>query len=52
MYSQDWAFQRLYNLYASLAGRLRELLAAAGFNKVSDLVGRTDLLTHLDYKKA
>lgn len=51
-YSQDWAFQRLYNLYASLAAQLRELLAAVGLTRVTDLVGRTDLLIHLDYRKA
>lgn len=50
-YSEDWAFQRLYNLYASFAAQLRGLLAAAGLCRVTDLVGRTDLLTHLDYIK-
>ena len=51
LFAEDWAFQRLYNLYASFAGQLRELIAAVGVSKVSDLVGRTDLLTHLDYRK-
>jgi len=50
-YSEEWAFQRLYNLYASFARQLRELLAAAGLSSVAELVGRTDLLTHLDYRK-
>lgn len=50
-YSEDWAFQRLYNLYASFAAQLRELIAAAGLSSVAQLVGRTDLLTHLDYRK-
>ena len=48
-YSEDWAFQRLYNLYASLEARLRALMAAAGLASAAALVGRTDLLTHLDY---
>lgn len=50
-YSEDWAFQRLYNLYASFEAQLRGLLAAAGLDSVAKLVGRTDLLTHLDYRK-
>jgi glutamate synthase domain-containing protein 2 len=45
----DWAFQRLCNLYASLASQLKALAAAAGFTRISDVTGRTDLLTHLDY---
>jgi glutamate synthase domain-containing protein 2/NAD-dependent dihydropyrimidine dehydrogenase PreA subunit len=49
-YSEEWAFQRLYNLYACLAAQLRALVAGAGLARVADLVGRTDLLTHLDYK--
>jgi len=49
-YSEDWAFQRIYNLYSSFAAQLRGLLAGAGLSRVADLVGRTDLLTHLDYK--
>jgi glutamate synthase domain-containing protein 2/ferredoxin len=49
MYSADWAFQRLFNLYSSFAARLRQLIAAAGLERVADLVGRTDFLTHLDY---
>ncbi|MDO9541029.1 MAG: glutamate synthase-related protein [Kiritimatiellia bacterium] len=52
LYSEDWAFQRLYNLYASFAAQLRGLLAGVGLTRVADLVGRTDLLTHLDYRKA
>jgi glutamate synthase domain-containing protein 2 len=51
LFSADWAFQRLYNLYASFAAQLRGLLAAVGLHKAADLVGRTDLLTHLDYTK-
>lgn len=49
-YSADWAYQRLYNLYASLDRQLRQLVAAAGLTRVADLVGRADLLTHLDYE--
>ena len=49
MYSVDWAFQRLFNLYASFDSQLRDLVAAVGLTEVQHLVGRTDLLTHLDY---
>lgn len=50
-FSVEWAFQRLQNLYASFASQLKDLTASAGFNKIKDVVGRTDLLTHLDYEK-
>ena len=49
MYSVDWAFQRLFNLYSSFDSQLRDLVAAVGLTEVQHLVGRTDLLTHLDY---
>jgi glutamate synthase domain-containing protein 2 len=50
LFSVEWAFQRLYNLYASFESRLRNLVAGAGFRRVQDMVGRTDLLRHLDYE--
>ncbi len=49
IFDAEWAYQRLFNLYASFAAQLRELLASVGLKKVTDLVGRTDLLIHLDY---
>ncbi|MDD5484083.1 MAG: glutamate synthase-related protein [Kiritimatiellae bacterium] len=51
LFTADWAFQRLYNLYASFAAQLRGLLAACGLTRVTELTGRTDLLTHLDYQR-
>lgn len=50
MFSVDWAFQRMYNLYASFDKQLRKLVAAAGCSSVTEVVGRTDLLLHLDYE--
>ena len=48
-FSVDWAFRRLFNLYSSYDSQLRNLLALAGLARIKDLVGRTDLLVHLDY---
>jgi len=48
-YGVEWAFQRLFNLYSSLADQLRNLLGGRGIERITDLVGRTDLLFHLDY---
>ena len=48
-FTADWAYQRLYNLYAAFDSQLRQCIAGVGLTSVADLVGRTDLLTHLDY---
>jgi NAD-dependent dihydropyrimidine dehydrogenase PreA subunit len=48
--TEDWAFRRLNNLYGYYDRALRELVAAAGLKSVRELVGRTDLLIHLDYQ--
>jgi glutamate synthase domain-containing protein 2/Na+-translocating ferredoxin:NAD+ oxidoreductase RNF subunit RnfB len=45
----DWATQRLVNLFHSWAVQLQEVLWRFEMRSVRQLVGRTDLLTHLDY---
>ncbi len=51
VYDIHWASQRLINLFHSYAIQLQEILWRFGFRNIKDLVGRTDLLTHRDYKK-
>jgi glutamate synthase domain-containing protein 2/Na+-translocating ferredoxin:NAD+ oxidoreductase RNF subunit RnfB len=48
----DWATQRLVNLFHSWAIQLQEILYRFGMKSVRELVGRTDLLVHLDYDNA
>ena len=45
----EWASQRLVNLFHSLAIQLQEILWRFGMKSVEELVGRSDLLYHLDY---
>ena len=45
----DWAAQRLVNLFHSWYVQLQEILWRFGLSSVDKLVGRTDLLVHLDY---
>jgi ferredoxin len=45
----EWATQRLINLFHSWVVQLREILWRLGLGSVRELVGRTDLLVHLDY---
>ncbi|MCK5850441.1 MAG: hypothetical protein KAH23_05955 [Kiritimatiellae bacterium] len=49
LYSQDWATQRLLNLFHSWAVQLQHILWQLGMKSVRELVGRNDLLRHLDY---
>ena len=51
MYGYDWGAQRIINLYRSWSIQLREILRRFGMKSVKDLVGRSDLLFHLDYPK-
>ncbi|MFH1759941.1 MAG: glutamate synthase-related protein, partial [bacterium] len=51
LFTEDWAFNRLYNLYASLDTQLRKLIANSGLKSAADLIGRTDLIFHLDYQQ-
>jgi glutamate synthase domain-containing protein 2/Na+-translocating ferredoxin:NAD+ oxidoreductase RNF subunit RnfB len=49
MYSQDWATQRLVNLFHAWAVQIQHILWRLGMKNVKELVGRFDLLEHLDY---
>jgi glutamate synthase domain-containing protein 2 len=46
---EDWATQRLINLFAAWRIQLIEILARLGMRDIRELVGRTDCLRHLDY---
>jgi len=48
-FSISWASQRLINLFHSYCIQLQEILWRFGMQSVSELVGRSDLLVHLDY---
>ena len=49
MYDEHWGTARLVNLYKSWREQLVDILVRLGAPSVSDLVGRTDLLSHVDY---
>jgi glutamate synthase domain-containing protein 2 len=44
-----WGTQRLVNMLACWREQLREILLRLGLSSIRQLVGRADLLTHLDY---
>jgi len=47
-----WAAQRLINLFHSWSVQLQGILWRLGRRSVTELVGRSDLLRHLDYDNA
>lgn len=47
--TQDWGTQRIINAYAAWMKQWRSLLRRLGLTRIQDLVGRWDLLVHLDY---
>ena len=49
--TEEWGRQRLINLLASWRDQLAEILVRLGMNSITELVGRTDVLTHLDYER-
>ena len=49
IYTSEWAAQRIVNIYNALSIELRSILTALGMTRVSELVGRTDTLRHLDF---
>jgi glutamate synthase domain-containing protein 2/Fe-S-cluster-containing hydrogenase component 2 len=49
-YSAEWAGRRLTNLFHSWAIQLQDICYRLGLKSIRDLVGRSDLLTHLDYQ--
>ncbi len=48
-YDPDWGSQRIFNIFSVWNSQLRKILARFGLSSISELVGRTDLLSHLDY---
>jgi glutamate synthase domain-containing protein 2/ferredoxin len=49
MVEKDYAHQRIVNLYMAWRKQWCELLRTYGLSSIRELVGRTDLLVHLDY---
>jgi glutamate synthase domain-containing protein 2/NAD-dependent dihydropyrimidine dehydrogenase PreA subunit len=47
----EWGTQRITNLYLAWHRQLVGILKALGMKSVNELVGRTDVLVHLDYMK-
>ena len=47
----EWGTQRIINLYLAWRTHLTRLLARLGMKSVTELVGRTDVLVHIDYMK-
>ncbi len=52
LFGEDWATQRLTNLYHAWNVQLVDILQRLGLRSVRDLVGRTDLLEHLERVKS
>jgi glutamate synthase domain-containing protein 2/Na+-translocating ferredoxin:NAD+ oxidoreductase RNF subunit RnfB len=50
-YDVAWATRRLVNLFHAYAIQLQEILWRLGLKNIKQLVGRTDLITHTDYKR-
>jgi glutamate synthase domain-containing protein 2 len=46
----EWGTQRLINYFYSLSEQLKDILRKLGIESIRELVGRTDVLTHLDYE--
>jgi glutamate synthase domain-containing protein 2/ferredoxin len=49
MFDEEWGARRLINLYNAWQVQLIDILRRCGLRSVQQLVGRTDLLEHLDY---
>ena len=49
-FDTEWGSQRIFNMFNAWNTQLRQILARFGLSSVGELVGRTDLLTHLDYE--
>jgi glutamate synthase domain-containing protein 2/ferredoxin len=50
LFDDEWATQRLVNLYHAWNVQLVDILQKFGMKSVTELVGRTDLLEHVDYR--
>jgi glutamate synthase domain-containing protein 2/ferredoxin len=49
MITEEWTEQRLVNMYSAWRKQWCELLRQYGMRSIRELVGRSDLLVHLDY---
>jgi glutamate synthase domain-containing protein 2 len=49
--SVEWGTQRIFNLYAAWRKQMVDVLQRFGLQSIRELVGRTDLLEHLDYHR-
>lgn len=49
MTTEEWAEQRIVNMYMAWRKQWCELLRQLGMQSLKELVGRSDLLVHLDY---
>jgi glutamate synthase domain-containing protein 2 len=49
LYDEDWAAQRLTNLFGAWCLEIRRILQRLGMRSIRELVGRSDVLAHLDY---
>ncbi len=49
MITEEWTEQRLVNMYMAWRKQWCEILRTYGLKSVKELVGRSDLLVHLDY---
>jgi glutamate synthase domain-containing protein 2 len=45
----QWGSTRICNLYYAWSWQIKEILRLLGLRSIRELVGRTDLLMHLDY---
>jgi len=50
MLEVNWGTQRIINLYSSWRKQLVTILRLLGMRRITDLVGRTDCLAHMDYQ--
>ncbi len=50
LYDQAWGEQRLINMFHSFCAQLQDILWRLSMRSVTELVGRTDALYHLDYE--
>jgi glutamate synthase domain-containing protein 2 len=48
----EWGTQRIVNMYLAWRKQLVSILSRLGMRSISELVGRTDVLAHLDYMDA
>ena len=47
----EWATQRIINMYLVWQRQLIDILKRFGMRSVKELVGRLDLIAHVDYTK-